>query len=367
MHHEQRFVLRQLDDADLRLARDRERAFAAGKNAGQIERSGLAGVTGAVSVAVGNEFVKVVAADAPENPGKTGQDFRPKRLAQPGQLAVEPAGQIVAARQAGEPGRIHRTEEGFRSVGENGLDLQHMVDHLAVDDRVRPRRIIPDHAAERGPAARGSVGTELKSLRLQIVVELVLNDPRLDPHPALLDIEFQHLVHVLGEIDVHGVADGLSGKTRGAASGQDGRLVADRDTDRGRDIIGVPGNHYADRLDLPNAGVGAIEDLRVCVETNLSLHFPAKLLGEVCGIGRHGEPDLPLVRGLVFSGNFLWESSLGIACPAPRWRLATGNCPAARRQTEHRPVDTPGTTPAPGVPMSWRLPGGLGNQPAQPA
>ena len=70
-------------------------------------------------------------------------------------------------------------------------------------------------------------GPEFESHWPQVVVELVLHDPRLHAHPLLLDVALEDIAHVLGEVDLDGVADGLPRETGPApAPRQDRHFVA---------------------------------------------------------------------------------------------------------------------------------------------
>src|SRR5215831_6280518 len=132
-----------------------------------------------------------------------------------------------------------------------------MVDGLAIENGTGSSRIIPDHASQGSAAAAGSVGTKQKSVRTQIAVQLILYDARLDSYPPLFRIKLQNVIHVLGKIQMNGMAHSLSRKTGATAPGQDRQNMADGCAHGRQNILSVPGDHNADRVDAVDTGIGA--------------------------------------------------------------------------------------------------------------
>jgi hypothetical protein len=88
----------------------------------------------------------------------------------------------------------------------------------------------------------------------------------------LIGIEFQDLVQVLRNVNDEGSAYGLSGKAGAAAARQDGNVVFARDRNGGHDVIGMTWDDDPDRLDLVNAGVGAVQHSADIIKSHLAVN-----------------------------------------------------------------------------------------------
>ena len=75
-----------------------------------------------------------------------------------------------------------------------------VIDGLAVAERPGAGRVVADHPADRGPVAGRDVGPEHQAQRLQVGVELVEHDARLDPDGHRVAIDDADPVQVLREI-----------------------------------------------------------------------------------------------------------------------------------------------------------------------
>ena len=115
-------------------------------------------------------------------------------------------------------GFVERFEDRATGIGEDNRQLQDVVDRLAVDNRVRARRVIAGHAADGGAIAGGGVGAEEKSQRAQVGVEVILDDARLNTRPALVGVDLQDLVQVFRKIHHHGMPHRLPGQAGAAAA-----------------------------------------------------------------------------------------------------------------------------------------------------
>ena len=87
------------------------------------------------------------------------------------------------------------------AVGQDDAQLQHVVDGLAVDDRVGAGRVVGDHAADRRPVGRRDVRGELQAVRPHLQVEVVEHAAGLDAAQTLGRVDFQHVVEVLGAVE----------------------------------------------------------------------------------------------------------------------------------------------------------------------
>src|SRR5262249_23049318 len=155
-------------------------------------------------------------------------------------------------------GGADRPELGTAAIGQDHAEAAHVVDGLAVDDRARPGRVVADHAAEVGPAGSGHVGPELQPLPRQRPVELVEHHPGLDPRGAGGRVDVEDGIQVFAEVEHHARADRLPGQAGAAAAGGDRHAHLAGDLDDSLDVIYGLGDDDAERLDLVDAGVGAV-------------------------------------------------------------------------------------------------------------
>ena len=121
---------------------------------------------------------------------------------------------------------------------------------------------------------------------LQQAVEPVEHEAGLDPDRALLRVQLEHAVQILGEIDHQAGADRLAGLRGAAAARHDRHARLARDPERRLDVGVGPGEHDADRLDLVDRGVGAVAAAIEGLEPDLALE-------------RAGEPRRQLRRARV--------------------------------------------------------------------
>ena len=112
-----------------------------------------------------------------------------------------------------------------------------------------------------------------------MAAELVLHDSRLDADPFLLEIGLENAVHVLGEVDVNGVPDGLTGQAGRPAARQHRHLVPGAQLQQRPHVPVMPRNDRADRLDLPDGRVGGVQDPGIAVEADFALDLAADLAG----------------------------------------------------------------------------------------
>ena len=129
-------------------------------------------------------------------------------------------------------------------------------------------------------------------------VQLVQDDARLGPHPALLGVHLDDVSHVLGEVDDYRAADGLPGQAGAAAPRQHRQPVTARLLHDGDDVVGRLRYHDADGLHLVYAGVGAVQHARHLVEAHLARHASLQVFDQgpyvrICQLSRHGLHPAP--------------------------------------------------------------------------
>ena len=150
-------------------------------------------------VAAGNERVEVVAADPPLHLGKARLDLVHLACAELQEVARERQ-ETRRGRKVGEIGR-DGTEMCRRTVGEHGVDRQHVFTRVAVAQRARPAGIVAHHAADGGARGGRDVDWEPQPMRLEPAVELVENDAGLDHTAPAGHIELDQVVEIFRAVD----------------------------------------------------------------------------------------------------------------------------------------------------------------------
>ena len=249
--------LRARHDAHLGRGDGGESAFRADHHLGEIRRR------------VGDELVQVVTAHPAQQLRVALQHRVAVVLSDVQHVAIDTGFQGVLTDDLLNHRLLDRLEQRRAGIGKHDLELKHVVDRLAVENGSRPGRVVADHAADGGAAAGRGIGPEQKSVRPQVGIELVLHHARLHPRPMFLGVQFQHLVHVIGHVEDDRPAHGLAGERRAAAARQHRNAVLTGHSHRRLHVIGVPGYHHPERLDLVNAGVGAVQHAAEGVEAHL--------------------------------------------------------------------------------------------------
>ena len=105
------------------------------------------------------------------------------------------------------------------------------------------RRVVRNHAAQRGRALGRGVRPNLAAVRREVRVDLAHRRTRLDTH-ALAAVEDLHAAEVLAHVHEHARTAGLAGQ-RGAAGSQHHRGAGGRrGPERGRHVVGRAGLHH---------------------------------------------------------------------------------------------------------------------------
>jgi len=265
----ERRPLRLGHEAHLRLDDARQRALGADDHAREIERL------------LFDEFVQIVSGDAAQNFGIAGEDFFAMARGQTLDFAASLSFDAVAG---GFPRQLCRSEisqHGLAAVGQADRQFENVIEGLAVGERVRARGVVAYHAADRRAIRRRGVGSEEQTLGPDMRVQFVLDQPRLHATPQLLPVHFEDPVHVFGEIEDDGVADGLAGERRAAAAGEDGNVELIRDLDSRLYVSLMARDHDTDRLDLVHRRVGGIEEAGIFVEADFAVDALSQFNGNV--------------------------------------------------------------------------------------
>ena len=272
---------RQRNEVDFCGDDETERALGADDQLREVER-----LSGRGSV---DQLVEVVSAHAAQDLREAALDLLFARACE---LAHRPVARGVEAAARGSGVNLRGSErakvrEG--SVGQDDLQLEHVIDRLAVEHRPRAARVVRDHAADRGTAGGGNIRSEAQAVGAQWRVQLVEHDARLDPGPSFRDVQLEHVVEILRRIELQSRADRLSRLRRAAASRRDRHSVTARDPDGVDDVVGGAGQDDSQRLNLIDAGVGGIQRARDLIEPDLARDPMHEVTPQrVRGRARHG-------------------------------------------------------------------------------
>ena len=242
---------RRLDEPDRRLQHRGARALGADERAGDVEP------------VLRQQLVEVVARDPPGELGERRAHGR-----------ADPIGQLPQRRRP----RTRPDGEPFPPVGED-VERVHVVDGLAPRHRVRPARVVADHAAERAAVVRGRVGAEGEAVRSGGGAQGVEHDPGLHAGGARLGVDRDDGVHP-GEVQHHRGVDGLPRDRRARADRQQRHLVLPADRDGGGHVLGVAGGDDPDRHPPVVRRVGRPHRAGGRIEPHRPPHDPRQVVGE---------------------------------------------------------------------------------------
>ena len=255
---------RQRRELERQRARPGERALGADQQVREVD----AAVVGVGLLALRMEDVEVVAGDA-------AQHLRPARL----DLAAVPEREVAheGADRGGAAARVlHRPERDGGAIGEQRVDAEHVVDHVAVGDRARAARVVAGHAADRRLRAGRDVDREPEAERLQLRVEVVEDEARLDRRDAALGVDGDDVAQVLGGVDDQRRAGRLAALARAGAARQHRHGELARDLEGDRDVAVALRHEHADRHDLVDRGVGRVAAARGRVEQHVAFGLAAQ-------------------------------------------------------------------------------------------
>ena len=178
-------------------------------------------------------------------------------------------------------------ERGGRAVGQHDVELVHVVDRGAVDDRVAAGRVVADHPADRGPVRRAGVRPEAEAEAVGGAVEVLLHDAGADPDATLFGVDLPDRVHVARGVEHEAAgADRLAGEA-GAGAARDHRHVeVAGDRDRGGDVGGVAREGDEQRVARVHARVARVQVPRVGVGADGAAQLGAQRRGKLAAGSR---------------------------------------------------------------------------------
>ena len=257
--HQQRAVLRARDQLAHRLQHQPTGGLGADECSRQVEPS------------VGQQPVKVVARDPPWDLGVALADQLGVAVAQVPQSRVDLPHPTARSDRALELLVRHRAGQRHpRAVVEHHLQRLDVVGSDSGDDGVRATGVVADHPSQRAAAVSRRVRAERQLVLLRRVTQPVENHTRLHPRQPALGIELDDVVHVLGEVEHHGLVDRLA-REAGAAPPRADRGAESPAYLDSRDHVGrVARDHHAERQLPVNRAIVCVQGPAADRETNLA-------------------------------------------------------------------------------------------------
>ncbi len=117
-------------------------------------------------------------------------------------------------------------------------------------------------------------------------VEIVEHDAGLDRADAVLEIEREDAVQVLGDVDDDAVIDGLAALRGAAAARRDGPSLVAGDLKRPQRLVHGAGDDHTGRHDLVERGIGRITAPAEGIEQDVAADVRPKPLLELRRGGR---------------------------------------------------------------------------------
>src|SRR5205085_10526979 len=117
-----------------------------------------------------------------------------------------------------------------------------------------------------GAGSGGDVDRKPQTVLPELAVEVVEHDAGFDDATAVLDVEREDAVEVLGEIDDDAVIDGLAALRSAAAAGGDRSTVLPRNGERPQCLVDGFRHDHAKWHDLVERRVGCVAAAAIPVE-----------------------------------------------------------------------------------------------------
>ena len=107
------------------------------------------------------------------------------------------------------------------TIGQKGVDGQHVVAHHAVAQRFAAAGIVPGHATDSGARRRRYIDRKPQPVRFQRTVQLVQYDAGAYHATHVFDVEFEDVVEILGVVQNKRVVHRLPALRCAASARQD--------------------------------------------------------------------------------------------------------------------------------------------------
>ena len=232
-----------------------------------------------------HELVQVVAGHTPLYLRVASYDLVAVSLSYTEQTAIYVSLQSLSAHPGLKLSAIQPPEPRGCTVGQHHIEFAHVVHGLAPHYRVRSAGVVAKRAAHISAVRRGRVRREQQTTVTQLVVEHIQYNSGLRANPALLLVDLDDVVHVLGEVHDYGMSDGLTAEAGAASPWQDGHAIFVGRLDDCDNVLRRAWNDYANRLDLVDACVRGIQDAAHLVEPYFTRYQLVQVLDHFAGIG----------------------------------------------------------------------------------
>src|ERR1700677_2751243 len=169
-----------------------------------------------------------------------------------------------------------------RTVGENGIDREHVVAHRAIAKRSTAAGIVARHAPDRGARRRRDIDREPQPLRLQLAIEFVEYNARLDATAPPFGVERQNFGKRFRTINDQRGVHRLPALGGSRASWENGDVARPGDAQGSRRLFDRARNDHAERRDLIERGVGRVTASRESVELDFAHALVAQRALQPC-------------------------------------------------------------------------------------
>ena len=214
-----------------------------------------------------------------------------------GVLAGEPQHRAIASGLQRVAGRHfaarNLAEVSHAGIGQRDHRFLNVVDGPAPPHAARAGGVVRDHAAYGGAARGGNVGRKTQAERRQLRIQFIQHDAGFHADPPLVRIHFQHAVVVFRNVDLQAGPDRLAALRRAAAAHGDGAAVTPANLQAAQNVLAIPGNDHAHRLNLVDAGIGGIERARNRIEADLAFDLALQLPAERAVVQHGAAPAAP--------------------------------------------------------------------------
>jgi hypothetical protein len=239
-----------------------------------------------VEAALGQQLVEVVAGYAPRNPRKPGPDLVGVPVADLPEIRVDLAAASALSRDGIELAIACGAHRQLGAVVQQDPELLDVVDRLPGKQRVRPARVVADHAADRASVVGRRVRAERQVVRFGGIAQRIEHHAGFNAGESSRRVDLDDPIHVLREIEHHRHVAALPGQARSSAPRQDRRAVLSADRHRGDDILAVAWDDEADRNLAVVRSVGGIQGPAAAIKPYLATDRLLQVAFELNGPGK---------------------------------------------------------------------------------
>ncbi len=208
-------------------------------------------------------------------------------------LAADERSPKVVTRRVG----LEAAQQREFTIGEHDLDGQHVRARDAVEEAVRPTRVVGHVATDRARLLARRVGREVQAVLGHGSGQIQVEHARLDPRDTVVDVDVEDAVHLGGHhhhrwtIRIAAHRHCTAGQPRPRSPRDDRPPVDPRHPNDGLNLLGGPGETHRRGRSLDHGGIAGVEGQRQrLVEHSERLEHSAKV-GDERRIG-HGSVEV---------------------------------------------------------------------------